>query len=227
MLFGFNAFAATPFSSEVDAANVILVGQQVSSSVGTVSIKSQPNAIQVTGEDLNATIGTFAVTAGGQVSIDASEEPDMDFVLGTAIVSGSAFVEVTGQPMNVVNGATTINVSKVVSITGQELDSEIGTVAVEAIQNPIVEVTGLFSTLSLGAEIVTAEANVLPLGNIVSSGLGTPVVVATCVVSPEGIPITATLGIVGTTAWQLVDDSATNTWTNVDDSANNTWIDAA
>ena len=63
--------------------------------------------------------------------------------------------------------------------------------------------------------------------NIISSGLGTPVILTSSVVIPQGLPMSLTLGIMATTAWQLVDDSTTNTWTKVDDSVTNTWIDAA
>jgi len=226
MLFGFNAFASSPFSGEVDTAKVVVTGQAVSSAVGTVTIKSQPAVIELTGFGLNANIGTFGVTAGGQVSIDASSEPDMDFVLGTPVVSGTALVQVTGLSTSTALGTTLANLGA--PVTGQEISSALGTVTPAAVQNQTVGVTGLSSSLTLGpGYVVTAGAVATPSGSIISSNLGTVTILTEVIALPTGLPMSANLGIIGTTAWQTVNDSSTNTWTKVDDNATNNWLDAA
>jgi len=78
-------------------ASVGLTGQNVTSALGTVVASPTANpVVSVSGFGLNAVIGTFAVTAGGQVSIDASSEPDLDLFLGEETVTASALVQPKG-----------------------------------------------------------------------------------------------------------------------------------
>jgi hypothetical protein len=78
-------------------ASVGLTGQNITSALGTVIASPTANpVVSVSGFGLNAVIGTFAVTAGGQVSIDASSEPDLDLFLGDETVTATALVQPTG-----------------------------------------------------------------------------------------------------------------------------------
>lgn len=225
MLFGFNAFASSPFSGEVDTTKIAVTGQAVSSAVGTVTIQSIPAAIQVSGLGLNSTLGTFAVTAGGQVAIDASSEPAMDFTLGSATVSGSALVQPTG--VSITSALGTIIPALGAPVTGQEISSAVGTATAVAIQNQTISVSGLSTSVTLSSPVVIGTATATPSGVIVSSALGTVNILTEVVALPSGVSISSNLGIIQTTAWREVDDAATNTWTNVDDSATNNWLDAA
>tara|TARA_R100000995_G_scaffold74788_1_gene43928 strand:+ start:1736 stop:2416 length:681 start_codon:yes stop_codon:yes gene_type:complete len=226
MLFGFNAFASSPFSGEVDTTKVAVTGQAVSSAVGTTSIKSQPPVIQVTGLGLNATLGTFAVLAGGQVAIDASSEPAMDFTLGSPTVSGSALVQPSGLSTSVALGTVLTRLG--VPVGGVEVSSALGTVTPGAVQNQVISVSGLSTSVTLGAGyVVEAGALTQPSGVVVSSAVGTPVILTEVIALPSGVSISSNLGIIGTVAWREVDDSGTNTWTKVDDNATNNWLDAA
>jgi len=75
----------------------VLTGQNITSTLGTVTVSETANpVVSVTGFGLNSVIGTFAVTAGGQVSIDASSEPDLDIFLGEETVTADALVQPKG-----------------------------------------------------------------------------------------------------------------------------------
>ena len=78
-------------------AGIGLTGQNITSALGTVIASPTANpTVSVSGFGLNAVIGTFGVTAGGQVSIDASSEPDLDLFLGDETVTATALVQPTG-----------------------------------------------------------------------------------------------------------------------------------
>ena len=62
---------------------VSVTGEDINSTVAnvTLDIISNPTVV-VTGQDIGTvSIGTYGVTAGGQVSIDASSEPDLDIFI--------------------------------------------------------------------------------------------------------------------------------------------------
>ena len=226
MLFGFNAFASSPFSGEVDTTKIAVTGQSVSSAVGTVTIQSIPAAIQVSGFGLSVTLGTFAVAAGGQIAVDASSEPAMDSALGSPTVSGTALVQPTGVSTSTALGTVLTRIG--VPVNGVEVSSALGTVTAGAVQNQTISVSGLSTSVTLGGGYVV-QANALKevSGVVVSSAVGTPVILTEVVALPSGVSISSNLGTVRPVAWREVDDSATNTWTNVDDSATNNWLDAA
>ena len=68
-----------------------VTGEEITSALGSVTVSETANPIvSVSGFGLNFVTGTFAVTAGGQVSIDASSEPDLDLFLGDETVTATA-----------------------------------------------------------------------------------------------------------------------------------------
>ena len=62
-------------------------GVSINAALGspTINVIANPT-VSVTGFGLNQILGTYAVTAGGQVAIDASAEPDMDMFVGDSVV---------------------------------------------------------------------------------------------------------------------------------------------
>ena len=83
-------------------AGIGLTGQNITSALGTATAVAVANpTVSVSGFGLNFVTGTFAVTAGGQVSIDASSEPDLDLFLGDETVTATANTgTLTGQSMS-------------------------------------------------------------------------------------------------------------------------------
>ena len=195
--------------------------------MGTATAVAVANpTVSVSGFGLNAVIGTFAVTAGGQVSIDASAEPDLDLFLGDETVTATANTgTLTGQSMSTALGTVSVEALTDIAVTGQALTSALGTVSVAT--TSVAAVTGQAMTTALGASIVNASATVLPTGQTVNTALGTVTVDSEVKVEVTGQTMSLAQGNSGVYAWQVVDDAATNTWTIVDDSATNTWRDAA
>ena len=201
----------------------------------TINVIANPT-VSVTGFGLNQVIGTYAVTAGGQVAIDASAEPDMDMVIGDSVVSGTASLSVTGLPMSTVAASVTVDAVTPIAVTGLPLTSTTGSVSVTATGE--IQVTGQVVNSTTGNVSVDASATALPNGNIVSTTLANVTVESNTIVSLTGLSMDMVIGDAAVYAWVTVDDaantpfanvddSATNTWTNVNDSATNTWQDAA
>ena len=108
-----------------------VTGQEITSALGTATAVAVANpTVSVSGFGLNAVIGTFAVTAGGQVSIDASAEPDLDMFLGTVSVDAVTPVSVTGQNITSALGTATVEAITAPTVTGQVLTSALGTISV-------------------------------------------------------------------------------------------------
>tara|TARA_R100001509_G_scaffold156228_1_gene119332 strand:+ start:601 stop:2061 length:1461 start_codon:yes stop_codon:yes gene_type:complete len=106
---------------------------------------------------------------------------------------------------------------------------------------PDTALTGVQATISLGVEVVSADANLTLSGIALSMALGnedavpntqvdlTGIAMSTtlqgvvagtsALVSPTGVTSTFTQGIIGLNAWELVDSGATPTWTVVDKAA--------
>jgi len=215
-------------------------GLPISSTTGSVTVNAVQNqTISVTGFGLNQVIGTFAVTAGGKVSIDASSEPDLDIFTGTPTVVADANVTLTGQSIGTITtGTATVDAVTPVPVSTNLVETFISNVTVQATGS--VEVTGQnIGTLSTGNVSVVANSTALPTGNIISSAL------ANVTLRQDTTPVVTgqqtTLSLADSTAifaweevndsetsnWNEVNDSETSTWTEVDDSDTITWQDAA
>ena len=86
-------------------------GEALSTALGTPVINVIANpTVSVTGFGLTQTIGTYGVTAGGQVAIDASSEPDLDLFLGDETVVATANTgTLTGQSMSTALGTVSVD----------------------------------------------------------------------------------------------------------------------
>jgi hypothetical protein len=91
----------TSFGSEsvTAGATVVVSGQEITSTAASVSVAViyNPTVTVTAFSDLNFVTGTYAVTAGGKVLIDASAEPDLDLYLGNETVTADANVSVSGR----------------------------------------------------------------------------------------------------------------------------------
>ena len=132
-------------------------GVSINSALGspTINVIANPT-VSVTGFGLNQILGTYAVSAGGQVAIDASAEPDMDMFLGNSIVSGTASLSVTGQSVSTGLGTVSIDAQTPVAVTGQAMNVAQGTSTVIATGK--IEVTGQVVNSAVGTATVNASA---------------------------------------------------------------------
>jgi hypothetical protein len=107
-------------------------------------------------------IGPYSISAGGQTTIVVGAEAEIETLLVTSVVTGSAIVSVTGESLSLVLLAMKIVADANVSLTGEEITSAQGSVAVVADAN--VSVTGQSLATAIGDETVTGSALVTLTG---------------------------------------------------------------
>ena len=115
---------------------------------------------KVSGSQTNFTIGTFSVSADGNVSVVVTEH-DLTLTAGAIpTVTGDANVSVTGIQGTLGLGEETVELNTPVDVTGSSLTSSIGSAtAVPGVEVPL---TGIQMTGSINGPLVTAWSNVDP-----------------------------------------------------------------
>ena len=183
---------------------------------------------------LQSTLGTFSVSADGNVSVVVTEHT-MNTSIGGVSVTGIANVPVTGSQMTMTLGGESAFTDHTVAVTGQQLTmsigeetsvgnadavvtgisltSTIGNVSLTA--NADVSVTGISSTLSQGTAICIPNSLIDVTGNQLSTFIGQ---VETFDASAEvtGMSASTSIGSVKITSWQEVDPGVSNGWSEVD-----------
>ena len=94
----------------------------------------------LTGEALSTTIGPYSISADGNTTIVVGPEHELDTVIGTPVVSGSAVVSVTGEDLTLSIGDENVTGDANVTLTGEALSVAQNSVTVTA--NADVSVTG-------------------------------------------------------------------------------------
>tara|TARA_R110001592_G_scaffold7751_4_gene42964 strand:- start:1762 stop:2625 length:864 start_codon:yes stop_codon:yes gene_type:complete len=220
---------------------VSVSGENINSTVANVTLNIISNPIvQVSGQDIGSiSLGPYGVTAGGQVSIDASSEPDLDIFTGNVSVVADANVSVTGQSIGTLTtGTATVDAVTLAPVLTNLLESNVSDVTVVATGEVVVTGQSI-GTLTTGNVSVVANSTALPTGNIISTTLADVTLIQDS--TPTVTGLTTAIGLSNSTAiyawievddsetstWNEVDDAETSTWTEVDDSDTITWQDAA
>ncbi len=182
-MLGITAIAQSPIAALGGTnANVAVTGIQLTSSIGQQIL---PN-IEVTlgGQQLGFTIGTFSVSAGGNVTIITGVDHAIDTSIGTVTTSANANVTVTGSQLTGSLGQSTITPNSIITVTGNQITSSTNSVT------------------------FTGDAVFIPTGVEITSSVGIPFVTAWEVVDP-GVTNTWTEVSKGVTnTWTEVDKAA-------------------
>ncbi len=161
---------------------------QLNISLGTFSVSADGNvSVVVTEHTMNTSVGDVSITGIANVSVTGTQ---MTMTLGDESAFTDHTVEVTGQQLTMSMGEETPTADANVTPTGIQLTSSIGS----AEQNTIYPVTGVSMTMSIGEETPTADANVTPTGIQLQINTGNPNI----------------------TAWAEIDPGVSNVWTEVD-----------
>ena len=159
MALGITAIAQSPIAALGGTnANVALTGIQLNSSIGQQIL---PN-VEVTlgGQQLGFTIGTYSVSAAGNVTIITGVDHAIDTSIGSVTTSANATVNLTGIQLTSSLGQSTITPNSIISVTGQQLATSVGSVTTTA--NATVIPTGIELTGSVGIPFITAWAVIDP-----------------------------------------------------------------
>ena len=163
---------------------------------------------------LQSTLGTFSVSADGNVSVVVTEHT-MNTSIGGVSVTGIANVPVTGSQMTMTLGEESAFTDHTVAVTGQQLAMSMGEET--STGNANVSLTGLQLTNSIGA--VTQETRYAVTGNQMATSIGSVTTIANADIDVTGILLQSSVGNTAVTAWAEVDPGVSNVWTPVDRAA--------
>ena len=163
---------------------------------------------------LQSTLGTFSVSADGNVSVVVTEHT-MNTSIGGVSVTGIANVPVTGSQMTMTLGEESAFTDHTVAVTGQQLAMSMGEET--STGNANVSLTGIQLTNSIGA--VTQETRYAVTGNQMATSIGSVTTIANADIDVTGILLQSSVGNTAITAWAEVDPGVNNVWTPVDRAA--------
>jgi hypothetical protein len=159
-MLGITALAQSPISALGGTnANVALSGIQLTSSIGQQIL---PNVeVTLTGQQLGFTIGTYSVSAAGNVTIITGVDHAIDMSIGSVTTAANATVSLTGMQLAASLGQSTIIPNSIISVTGQQLAITAGAIASITADATVIP-TGIEMTGSIGDLFVTAWAVIDP-----------------------------------------------------------------
>jgi len=166
-----NVFATTTAGELTTTANNITVtgtasttisGEQLNISQGEETVTGTAPVI-ITGEELlSATVNTFAVAAGGAITINTPTlEANVELNNDGIVVGLATFLNVIGLPLLSANlGIVTTTSENIIPITGEELTTTANTITLSTDQ--ILSMTGNGVTITL-ADIVPSSENFISI----------------------------------------------------------------
>jgi hypothetical protein len=160
---------------------------------------------------LQTSLGTFSVSADGNVSVVVTEHT-MNTSVGDVSITGIANVSVTGTQMTMTLGDESAFTDHTVEVTGQQLTMSIGEEVPTA--NADVSLTGIQLTSSLGD--AEQETRYAVTGVQMSTSVGSVTVTGTANIDVTGIQLQSNSGSPNITAWAEIDPGVSNVWTEVD-----------
>ena len=146
--------------------------------------------VQATGEELTATVNTFAVVAGGSIVINTPTLEANVSLNNDGIVVGTAnFIQITGEEITTFLGNVSTTSENFIPITGSQVAATANSIAIRADQ--ILTITGNGITTSLGN--VTLNTNNF--------------------ISVEGLNINA--NVTSLKFWDPITGNIVETWVNI------------
>src|SRR5210317_711359 len=182
--------------------------------IPSVQIEATTGAGQLPSFLLQSTLGTFSVTADGNVSVVVTEHT-MNTSVGDVDITGIANVSVTGTQMTMTLGDESAFTDHTVEVTGQQLTMSMGEEVPTG--NADVDVTGIQLTSSIGTATQETRYNVT--GVQMSTSIGSVTITANADVDVTGIQLQTNTGNPNITAWAEIDTGVSNVWTEVDRAA--------
>jgi cytochrome c biogenesis factor len=179
--------------------------------IPSVTIEATTGAGQLPSFLLQSTLGTFSVTADGNVSVVVTEHT-MNTSVGDVSITGTANVSVTGTEMTMSMGEESAFTDHTVEVTGQQLTMSMGEEVPTADAN--VSLTGIQLTSSIGTATQETRYNVT--GVQMSTSIGSVTVKADADVDVTGVQLQTNTGTPNITAWAEINPGVSNIWTDVD-----------
>ena len=204
-----------------DAYSAALVGQQITSALGTV-VPSANALVKPTAQTITAGYGLVDLECDG--TYVHVHDPEITTSVGSPTVTDYETVSLTGQQItSAINPATTIGGvdAKPTAVT---ITSGLGS-TFKAFTDITIRPTGFGISTGLGS--VDAISKVALTGQSITSSLGAVTTKQTAVIKPTGVQITSGLGTANAIAWATVDTGTTVTYSEVNTGSTVTWTDIA
>jgi hypothetical protein len=182
--------------------------------IPSVQIETTTGAGQLPSFLLQSTLGTFSVTADGNVSVVVTEHT-MNTSVGDVSVTGVANVSVTGSEMTMTLGNESAFTDHTVEVTGQELTMSMGEEVPTG--NANVSLTGIQLTSSIGD--AEQETKYAVTGVQMATSVGSVTVTGNADIDVTGIQLQTNTGNPNITAWVEINPGVSNVWTPVDRAA--------
>ncbi len=161
-MLGITALAQSPIAALGGTnANVALTGIQLNSSIGQQILPNVEVNLSSDNLGLSFTIGTYSVSAAGNVTIVTGVDHAIDTSIGSVTTTANATANLTGIQLTSSLGQSTITPNSIISVTGQQLTTSVGSIA-----------------------SITADANVTPTGIQLTGSVGIPFITAWAVIDP-------------------------------------------
>ena len=231
-MFGFNSFAAAPFSATGEGgtdAVITLSGVSLTLTLSnTFSIEGRHHVngteIDLT---LNSVIPQLAPTIASNAitsavgSVEVNIDVDNITVTGTTLTSAVGTVvpaqfqtiNATGQSINLATSGVAVDALTSVNATGNLMNLVVNSVALQ--QNNVVNVSGVTLSLSLGNAIPEVAVNVA--GNAMNLTVNSVTLASNVDIIPTGVLLELVGNPLSVFTWNVVDDTTTggNTWSDV------------
>ena len=176
-----NVFSTTTAGELTTTANNITVtasapitinGEELIISQGEETVTGTA-IFNITGEELlSATVNTFAVAAGGAITINTPTfEANVELNNDGIVVGLASFLDITGLPLSANLGNISLSTGNIIDITGEELTSTANTITLSTDQ--ILSMTGNGVTIT-SANIIPTSENFLSInGNQANTDVST------------------------------------------------------
>ena len=168
-----------------------VTGNSVATTLGTVSL-STDQVISVTGFNVNALLQNPTIIADGNVTTSAPGD-QMDTAIGSVNIDIFTQVDATAVTSTFETGTLGMSGDANFSLTGSQANTNVGTVTTVTGTGVIVPTTGVSIQFSEGTETIAANA----------------------LVTPTGVALSVITGNMRSTPWANVVPGVSNTWTKV------------
>ena len=182
----------------IDVASSDVTLAMTDASVNSIIIESE-QFISIPGQQINTSIGTYTVSAGGAITVVVPEFT-LNTSLGNPIISTTEFIGITGQEVTVELNSIVPSTTNLISIIGQQANSNLGSIIISS--SNVLDITGQEMTMAL-ATVITSTGNTISL-----TGQQMTVIPATLRFwdpIPSG----------GNVTWTDITTGNTVTWTNI------------
>jgi len=150
--------------SVTGSAPINISGEELTTSLGDETVIAEAT-VQATGEELTTTVNTFAVSAGGAITINTPTlEANVELNNDGIVVGTATFLDITGQELTTFLGNVIANSENFITITtaGQS-NTTVNTISLSTVN--IIDITGNSLTTSSGNVIANSENFLSITGN--------------------------------------------------------------